>query len=42
MLSSNGVNRNSVISVMIMNLSKMQINDSLIKFGLANVRSLKK
>ena len=41
MLSSNRVNKNNLISVMTMNFSKMDINDSLIKFGLANVRSLK-
>ena len=38
---SNSINKNNLISVMTMNVSKMEINDSLIKFGLANMRLLK-
>ena len=38
---SNGVNKNNLISVMIINFSQMELNPSLIKFGLANMRSLK-
>ena len=38
---SNSVNKNNLISVMTINLSKMELNDSLIKYGLANMRSLK-
>ena len=38
---SNSVNRNNLISVMTMNFSKTELNDSLIRFGLANMRSLK-
>ena len=40
-LLSNSINKIILISVMTINLSKMEISDSLIKFGLANVRSLK-
>ena len=40
-LFCNGVNKNNLISVTTMNISKMETNDSLIKLGLANVRPLK-
>ena len=38
---NNSVNKNNLISVMTINFSQMELNDSLIKFGLANIRSLK-
>ena len=41
MLSSNRVNKNNFISVTTMNFPKMEINDCLVKFGLANVKALR-
>ena len=40
-LLSYGISKNNLISVTTMNFSKIEINDSLIKFALANMRSLK-
>ena len=41
MLLSNSINKNNLISVTTTNLSITVTNDSLIKLGLANMRSLK-